>query len=206
MDGIITDDSDIFLFGGTNVFKNMFNQAKYVEKFRLEKIESIIHLSRDQLIQMAYLLGSDYTQGIKGIGPKMATEILKVWNGQGLGPLCDFKAYCDQGAQETHINGQAIPNRIIKLAKRVDIDQEFPVRQVFDAYHHPTIDSTPTPFRWGKPQLDAVRDYMKRYCGWKPEKTDAALIPVIKEMSQTQTTLDRYLSPQKPRPSPSKKV
>lgn len=32
-DGSITDDSDIFLFGGNRVYKNIFNQNKYAEVY-----------------------------------------------------------------------------------------------------------------------------------------------------------------------------
>lgn len=35
-----------------------------------------LELSREQLIQMALLVGSDYTVGIEGIGPVTAIEIL----------------------------------------------------------------------------------------------------------------------------------
>lgn len=33
-------------------------------------------LTRKKLIELALLLGSDYTEGIKGIGPVLAMEIL----------------------------------------------------------------------------------------------------------------------------------
>jgi len=32
-EGSITDDSDIFLFGGSRVYKNIFNQQKHAELF-----------------------------------------------------------------------------------------------------------------------------------------------------------------------------
>ena len=101
-DGTITDDSDIWLFGGKNVYKNFFDNRKYVLQFRnldiehffSEKIsrpfrrmsfeyhgtnfvyECALELSREQLIQMALLVGSDYTVGIEGVGPVTAIEIL----------------------------------------------------------------------------------------------------------------------------------
>ena len=38
-DGSITDDSDILLFGGTRVYKNIFNQDKYAELFLIENVK-----------------------------------------------------------------------------------------------------------------------------------------------------------------------
>jgi DNA excision repair protein ERCC-5 len=31
--GTITDDSDVWVFGGQKVYKNFFNQSKYCEQF-----------------------------------------------------------------------------------------------------------------------------------------------------------------------------
>jgi len=39
-------------------------------------VKDILELSREQLIQMALLVGSDYTVGIEGVGPVTAIEIL----------------------------------------------------------------------------------------------------------------------------------
>lgn len=38
-DGTITDDSDIWLFGGRTVYKNFFNQTKHVSEFKVESIQ-----------------------------------------------------------------------------------------------------------------------------------------------------------------------
>jgi len=38
--GTVTDDSDIWLFGGQRVYKNLFNQDRDVEYYTLDKIES----------------------------------------------------------------------------------------------------------------------------------------------------------------------
>ncbi|KAK0544506.1 DNA repair protein rad2 [Tilletia horrida] len=76
VDGIITDDSDVFLFGGTRVFKNMFNQNKMVECYLLSDLDREMGISRQKLVSLAYLLGSDYTEGLPGVGPVLAMEVL----------------------------------------------------------------------------------------------------------------------------------
>jgi len=81
VDGIITDDSDVFLFGGQRVFKNMFNQSKTVECFLLGDLSRELGLDQGTLIRLAYLLGSDYVDGLPGVGPVVAMELLKEFPG-----------------------------------------------------------------------------------------------------------------------------
>lgn len=82
VDGIITDDSDVFLFGGTTCFKNIFNEAKYAEVFSATDIERELSLTRERLISLSYLLGSDYTIGLPGVGPVMALELMANFPGR----------------------------------------------------------------------------------------------------------------------------
>ncbi|CAN8266105.1 unnamed protein product [Cochlearia groenlandica] len=76
VDGIVTDDSDVFLFGARSVYKNIFDDRKYVETYYMKDIEKELGLSRDKIIRMAMLLGSDYTEGISGIGIVNAIEVV----------------------------------------------------------------------------------------------------------------------------------
>lgn len=76
VDGVITEDSDILLHGGV-VYKNFFRKNKYITKYDPKKIYEVMGLSLNDLISLGYILGSDYTVGIKGIGIKKAVEYIK---------------------------------------------------------------------------------------------------------------------------------
>ncbi|CAL1391910.1 unnamed protein product [Linum trigynum] len=76
VDGVVTDDSDVFLFGACSVYKNIFDDHKYVETYFLKDIEKELGLTRDKLIRIALLLGSDYTEGVSGIGIVNAIEVV----------------------------------------------------------------------------------------------------------------------------------
>ncbi|XP_065878915.1 DNA repair protein UVH3 isoform X2 [Euphorbia lathyris] len=79
VDGVVTDDSDVFLFGGRSVYKNIFDDRKYVETYFMKDIEKELGLTREKLIRMALLLGSDYTEGISGIGIVNAIEVVNAF-------------------------------------------------------------------------------------------------------------------------------
>lgn len=184
VDGIVTDDSDVFLFGGTRVYRNMFNTAKTVECYVLSDLEREFDLDREKLIQLAYLLGSDYTEGIKKIGPVLALELIAEF--QGDSGLEDFKQYVDRVQSDREVaedTDSAFRKKFKKTAEKLVLPDNFPNPLVKQAYTHPEVDTDATLFEWGQPDVDALRSYLMRQCGWHQEYTDSQLLPVIKDMN-----------------------
>ena len=64
--GTITDDNDVFLFGGRNVYRHVFSADRDLVMYTLKDIQSLLGLDRGKLIVLAYMLGSDYTDGLDG--------------------------------------------------------------------------------------------------------------------------------------------
>lgn len=183
VDGIVTDDSDIFLFGGTRVYKNMFNQSKFVECYLAADLEKEYALHRRKLISFAHLLGSDYTEGIAGIGPVTALEILTEFQ-----TLEEFRDWWTQ----IHQTGKPMPDdmhsafhkKFKKTASKIFLPPSFPDSHVDTAYLEPEVDSDPSPFQWGVPDLNGLRNFLMATIGWSQERTDEILVPVIRDMNR----------------------
>ncbi|CCE73125.1 Piso0_000145 [Millerozyma farinosa CBS 7064] len=198
VDGIITDDSDCFLFGGDKVYKNMFNQKKYVECYSQKDIESHLGLSQDNLIELALLLGSDYTRGVKGIGPVLAVEILAEF-----GSLEKFKEWFDANVHRTKPPDKSKMTSLQKnLLNRVKngslyLSETFPDMVVFDAYKRPEVDSDTTSFKWGIPNLNDIRSYLIYNVGWTQSRVDEVMVPLIRDINRkksegTQSTISEF--------------
>ncbi|KAM0672696.1 DNA repair protein rad2 [Ordospora colligata] len=76
VDGVITEDNDVLLYGGV-VFRHFFRKNRDIERYSLDRIEQKVGLNRKELVMLSYLLGSDYTPGIKGFGPVKALECVR---------------------------------------------------------------------------------------------------------------------------------
>ncbi|KAL3418574.1 DNA excision repair protein [Phlyctema vagabunda] len=200
VDGIVTDDSDIFLFGGTRVYKNMFNSNKFVECYLSSDLEKELSLSREQLIAIAHLLGSDYTEGLPGVGPVTAVEIISEFpSAQG---LQEFKDWWIATQHSTRPLPEDVGSTFRKKFRRAQatklfLPPAFPSGAVTEAYLKPDVDSTPEPFQWGVPDLDRLRDFLMATIGWTQERTDEVLVPVIRDMNRretegTQSNITRY--------------
>lgn len=183
VDGIVTDDSDCFLFGGTRIYKNFFNQAKFVECYLASDFEKEFDLTRQKMIDVAHLLGSDYTEGLPGVGPVTALEIIGEFPS-----LSDFKAWWEgvQSQAITKEDDKSNPFRkkFRRNATKLFLPPVFPDVRVDSAYTEPEVDSDPQQFEWGVPDLDALRSFLMATIGWSPERTDEVLVPVIRDMNR----------------------
>ena len=182
VDGIVTDDSDTFLFGGTRVYKNMFNQSKYVECYLTSDFEKEYALHRRKLISFAHLLGSDYTEGIPGIGPVTALEIVTEFPN-----LEDFRDWWSQIQMGVSIPDDAhaeFRKKFRKKASKIFLPPSFPDTRVDEAYLQPEVDSDSSQFKWGIPDMNGLRQFLMTTIGWSPERTDEILVPVIRDMNR----------------------
>ncbi|PVH18370.1 uncharacterized protein CXQ87_001295 [Candidozyma duobushaemuli] len=197
VDGIITDDSDCFLFGGSRIYKNMFNQKQYVECYFNEEIDHKIGLDRIKLIELALLLGSDYTEGIKGIGPVLAMEILAEFE-----DLKSFKRWFDEharGLSQPKDPDSKLKKNLLKRIKsgKLFLPDNFPDQVVFQAYTHPEVDRDTSEFKWGVPNLDQIRSFLMYNVGWSQSRVDEVMLPLIRDMNKkrsegTQTTVGEF--------------
>lgn len=48
-----------------------------IKEFNLDKVLNGLEMNRDEFIDLCILLGCDYCESIRGIGPKRAVELIK---------------------------------------------------------------------------------------------------------------------------------
>lgn len=197
-DGTITDDSDIWLFGGRTVYKNFFNQKKHVMEFQIENIESLFNVDRSKMIQLAMLVGSDYTTGINGVGTVTALEILATFKstaedaGQSsmISGLHKFRDWVASG-KTVGPNGKTV---LRSKLKNIELTEGFPSKDIAEAYLHPIVDQSDDKFSWGYPDSETIREFAKRNFGWTKTKTDETLLPVLKKLDEkkSQQSIKNY--------------
>lgn len=183
VDGIITDDSDVFLFGGDRIYKNMFHEKNYVEFYDFQRIEKNLDLDRNKLIELAHLLGSDYTPGLKGIGPVTSVEILNNFKN-----LKEFKNWFN--SSQFDLDKQLSDTKFLKSLRKkllkndIVLDEYFPNEKVNLAYLKPEVDKDKTSFVWGNPDLDRLRKYLNLKVGWSFDKINDILVPLIQDINK----------------------
>lgn len=80
--GTATEDMDALTFGSNVLLRHLtFSEARKmpVKEFSYEKVLQGFELTSTEFIDLCILLGCDYCEGIKGIGPKRAIELINTY-------------------------------------------------------------------------------------------------------------------------------
>ena len=203
VDAVITDDSDVFLFGASHVYRNFFAEKKYCEVYTADRIKRELGLDRDRFIQLALLLGSDYTEGVGGVGIVNALEIVSAFKGNVMDASKSFKEWIEleeltmvperllpspsktsaEGATDDALTA-AFKEKHRSLKKSWDVPANYPSLEVVKAYQYPSVDQSKETFEWGKPDLDMLRLFCIKTFSWTRDAADQILLPMMKSWSK----------------------
>jgi DNA excision repair protein ERCC-5 len=160
-------------------------------------------LDRDKLICMATLLGSDYTEGVRGVGIVNAIEIVNAF--PGFEGLVDFKKWVFSTSH--HLDPGNAPPRLPSFASAAEIaaneailrqfrldyfkfthrnirrtwslSSDFPPMSAIQAYQHPTADRSTEPFSWGRVDTQPLIDFLVDRLSMNPQDAQRTLRPVL---------------------------
>ncbi|MDP6869842.1 MAG: hypothetical protein QGI21_03620 [Candidatus Poseidoniaceae archaeon] len=138
LDAVATQDWDALLYGAPVVIRNFTSDGSKrmgriirAQRIELQQILDDNDITKEQLIDLAIMIGTDFHPGIKGIGPKTGLKLIK-----SLGTL---EAVCESKEKE-------IPNRIDEI------------REVFK--NHPVVEIDETDLIQGDVDIDGLRKFL----------------------------------------------
>ncbi|XP_012428289.4 flap endonuclease GEN homolog 1 [Taeniopygia guttata] len=97
VDGCLTNDGDVFLYGAQTVYRNFAMNAKdpHLDSYTMSSIKEKLGCDRESLIGLAVLLGCDYLpKGVPGVGKEQALKLIETLQGENL--LQRFEQWKDQ--------------------------------------------------------------------------------------------------------------
>ena len=128
IDGVVSDDLDILLFGGRLLLKNFSvvkDKKNRIQVIDLNKFLKEADITYDQLIDLGILLGSDYCGTIKGIGSKSAFKYIKKYgsiDNMIKKKIIDKSYSCDYIKTREYFKNPKVNERIKKKNLNPDID------------------------------------------------------------------------------------
>lgn len=211
VDGVITEDSDAFLFGAKTVFRRLFSDGNFAEEYTALRIERELGVDQNKLIQLAYLLGSDYTSGVRGIGIVNAMEVLHAFPGcEELQAFFDWTKtvtlFAEKPEEELSCGDQAAIRRAFcwkhRVVKRNWVFRaDFPDPRVKAEYFNPPVNRSAKGFRWEIVDFNGLQQFCWKKLGWDKKKFDEVIGPLRSELEQRkrrgpqQATIDEYFKP-----------
>ena len=135
VDGVVTEDNDTFLFGGRHVYKNLFDPNRHVECYHMDDVEAELSVDRRKMIDLALLLGSDYTDGVHGVGIVNAMEIVTSFD-EDAGGLEAFGKWArswsegTEATEEVHPRVRAYKRKHKAMRRGWVLSEGFPSAQV----------------------------------------------------------------------------
>lgn len=186
-DGVITEDSDVFLYGARTVYKNFSLDNKSmctIEEYRMDDIEIKLGYNRESLIALALLLGCDYDQkGIPGVGKEMACKFLHEMNEQNEKKTLDrLRSWSNDPCKPSQSGKYEEKIKKLVILNRSKFPNENIIKEFLEFSKMSEIllsEKKYLKIEWNRPSLKCIQLFNDIKQAWTYEYTAEKVIPLI---------------------------
>ncbi|KAK8384335.1 hypothetical protein O3P69_009252 [Scylla paramamosain] len=178
--GVATEDMDALTFGTPILLRHMtFSEARKmpIKEFHLSRVLEGLELKQEEFIDMCILLGCDYCDSIKGVGPKRAIELIR-----------------------SHKSLESVVKQLDP--KKYPVPEDWPFAEARNLFIEPEVtDPADIELKWSEPQEEKLVEFMCEEKGFSEERIRNGIKKLTKARnSSTQGRLDSFF---KVLPSPN---
>jgi flap endonuclease-1 len=165
-----SQDYDALLFGTPVLVRNISitgrrkvpRQDRYImvepEEIRLGETLKALGITREQLIIIGILTGTDFNKGVKGVGPKTALKIVK--EHKKIGGIVNY------------------------VKKKYDYDFEVEPKEILDLFMKPKKARVPGKFRWGNVDGEKISELLVKRHDFSEERVRKTTENLIKSFEE----------------------
>uniref|UniRef100_A0A0P4W461 Flap endonuclease 1 n=1 Tax=Scylla olivacea TaxID=85551 RepID=A0A0P4W461_SCYOL len=178
--GVATEDMDALTFGTPILLRHMtFSEARKmpIKEFHLSRVLEGLELKQEEFIDMCILLGCDYCDSIKGVGPKRAIELIR-----------------------SHKSLESVVKQLDP--KKYPVPEDWPFAEARNLFIEPEVtDPADIELKWSEPQEEKLVEFMCEEKGFSEDRIRNGIKKLTKARnSSTQGRLDSFF---KVLPSPN---
>ncbi len=173
---VASQDYDSLLFGAPRLVRNLTisgrrklpRKSVYMEiepeYIELQRMFSELNITREQLIDIGILLGTDFNPGgIKGIGPKTALKMMRE------------------------------SNSLEKIIPKLEVEDPEKLIEIRNIFLNPEVSSN-YEIEWKKPEIDSITHFLCDERDFSEERVKNAVDRMVESIRKirTKTTLDTF--------------
>jgi len=177
-----SQDYDSLLFGSPILIRNLSitgkrkipKQDRYVlvepEEIRLDEVLRLLGVTREQLVMMGLLVGTDFNEGVHGIGPKKALKAVKENGFKTLDELCEF----------------------VKTKHKIELPEN--IKEIYDFFLKPPTEKTGK-LNFAKANPEEIRRMLVDEHDFSPERIDGTIARIVHAAKEkgAQKRMDEWL-------------
>ena len=169
-----TEDMDALTFQSSRLLRHMtFSEARKmpIQEFIYERVLDELEMTHEQFVDLCILLGCDYCDSIRGIGPKRAFELIK-----------------------QHKNIEEILKHLDM--KKYTVPKDWVYKEARDLFLTPDVTAAEdVTLKWSDPQEEDIVEFMVKEKGFNEDRIRNGVKKIIKSGQQsTQGRLDDFFT------------